>query len=398
MTTVTSINPPILRWARERAGLSIADAASCVKKEVAILEAWESGEAAPTYNQLETLAYKVYKLPLAVFYFPEPPKEADPNQSFRTLPKAERDALEPNTRFLVRKAASMQLALAELNDGKNPAEKNIVKNIRLSETSNIGAAVRDIRSFLDVTVEQQKSWKSSDDALSRWREKIQDAGVYVFKAPFKQRGLCGFCLSDSEFPIIYLNNYDSKNRQIFTLFHELAHLLFDVSGVTKESQDYITALGIHEQNIEVMCNALAAQVIVPEDDFNEQIKEVKTVGDDLIQRLTTRYKVSGEVVLRKFFDRGMVSKAYYKEKVALWNRQYLVKKEEEKAKQKEQEGGPSYSVVQVSYLGTKYLSEVFNQYYRGRIDATQASDYLGVKVKSFAGIEHKFIEKMRAEM
>ena len=47
---------------------------------------------------------------------------------------------------------------------------------------------------------------------------------------FQAEGLFGFCLQDDEFPIIYLNNSAAKSRQIFSLFHELAHLLLRTSG------------------------------------------------------------------------------------------------------------------------------------------------------------------------
>jgi len=41
-----------------------------------VIEGWEAGASAPTYPQLEALAYKVYKHPLALFFFPEPPEDS----------------------------------------------------------------------------------------------------------------------------------------------------------------------------------------------------------------------------------------------------------------------------------------------------------------------------------
>ncbi|KKL56723.1 hypothetical protein LCGC14_2242570, partial [marine sediment metagenome] len=39
----------------------------------------------------ERLAYEIYKRPLALFFFPEPPEEETPKESFRTLPQEEID-------------------------------------------------------------------------------------------------------------------------------------------------------------------------------------------------------------------------------------------------------------------------------------------------------------------
>jgi transcriptional regulator with XRE-family HTH domain len=51
-------------------GLSVAEVAQMLKRPPEEIEAWESGEDAPTYPQLEKLAYQIYKRPLAVFFLP----------------------------------------------------------------------------------------------------------------------------------------------------------------------------------------------------------------------------------------------------------------------------------------------------------------------------------------
>ena len=73
---INGINPDILKWARERSGYTVEAIAAFLKKDASIVNGWESGERAPTYVQLETLADK-YKRPVAIFFFPEPPEEPD---------------------------------------------------------------------------------------------------------------------------------------------------------------------------------------------------------------------------------------------------------------------------------------------------------------------------------
>ena len=50
--TRTAVNPRLLRWARERAGLAREDLTGKFKK----LDEWESGRAQPTIKQMEALA------------------------------------------------------------------------------------------------------------------------------------------------------------------------------------------------------------------------------------------------------------------------------------------------------------------------------------------------------
>src|SRR3546814_6034393 len=78
------INPALLIWARERAGLSRDEALLRFRR----LAEWEAGEAGPTYPQLEQLS-EAFKVPIAVFFFPEPPNVPAINETFRTLPEAE---------------------------------------------------------------------------------------------------------------------------------------------------------------------------------------------------------------------------------------------------------------------------------------------------------------------
>jgi len=81
------VNGDVLRWARETAGLSIDDVIEKLHRKTITYEtvlAWEAEIESPTFAQLERLAYEVYKRPLALFFFPEPPEEATPKQSFRS--------------------------------------------------------------------------------------------------------------------------------------------------------------------------------------------------------------------------------------------------------------------------------------------------------------------------
>ena len=85
MNDPVPVNPKVLRWARDSLHLSLEEVANRMKKKILEIEAWERGEALPTYVQLETLAYDIYKRPIALFFFPEVPEEETIEQSFRTL-------------------------------------------------------------------------------------------------------------------------------------------------------------------------------------------------------------------------------------------------------------------------------------------------------------------------
>lgn len=262
MAQVTAgVQPNMLRWARESHGYSIDAVAKKLKRNPDDVKAWETGETAPTYAQLEKLAYEIYHRPLAVFFFPEPPKEPMPQQAFRSLSNTDLGNLEPDTRYKIRLAMALQSSLKELHDNQNPNPQPIFSQIKLSLEQPIPKQAKQIREHLKISIEIQCSWRDDTAALKAWRTAIEEAGIYVFKNTFKQNSISGFCLLDPQLPIIYLNNSTTKTRQIFSLLHELAHVLLQTSTVsridTPEAQDD------EYSRLEQFCNAFAAEILIP---------------------------------------------------------------------------------------------------------------------------------------
>jgi transcriptional regulator with XRE-family HTH domain len=125
------ITPALVTWARMRAGLSIDDASNFGK-----IDEWERGESSPTYPQLEALAAAL-KVPIAVFFFPEPPKVPNIAETFRTLPDVEFEHIPSRIKLLVRKAKAFQLNLMELTGGKNPAPRVITNDLRFRDDADL---------------------------------------------------------------------------------------------------------------------------------------------------------------------------------------------------------------------------------------------------------------------
>jgi Zn-dependent peptidase ImmA (M78 family) len=373
---LTGVNPKIIQWARERARYSLESVAVKFKKDVSVIEKWESGEDFPTYSQLEKLA-EIYKRPLALFFFPEPPLEAEEKQEFRTLPDFEIENLAADTIYALRQAKAMQLSLQEINNGINPSTKKIFQDISVSSRDDLRKLAEQIRNYLNVTLEEQLTWNDQETALKKWRSAVEEAGIFIFKRSFKQREISGFCLIDIEFPIIYLNNSTEKSRQIFTIFHELAHILLQTNGITKSDDRYINSLKGENKYIEIFCNKFAAEFLLPNHVFSEIIREtIVNVNDNdkIISKISSDYKVSRQVVLRKLLDNNLISQKEYTLKVSEWYSEQVGKSQD-----KNKKSGGDYYANQATYLGENYLKLVFNKYYQGQYDIERVADYLNIK-------------------
>lgn len=373
----TAVNPTILVWARERAGLAVGDIASRLGKEAALVTSWERGEAFPAYGQLEAIA-EACKRPIALFFLPEPPEEAPLQNEFRTLPAADLAGLGSDTRFALRDAHAFQTSLRELTGGRNPTKRNISKDFHLANTSEVIAFARKVREYLAVPLAIQQSWSSSNLAMDAWRTVLEGVGIFVFKRSFKDRVVSGFCLHDDEFPLIVVNSSTPFARQIFTLFHELAHLLFGVSSITKNDPTLLARFAPADRHLEIACNRFASEFLVPEESF--PWNELTSADiDSFSESMADLYNVSREVILRRLFDKGLVSNDIYATRAATWAN--------DPAREGEAGGGGSYYATQSAYLSRTFLGLVFAQFRAGRISLPEISDHLRMRAKNVAKFE-----------
>jgi transcriptional regulator with XRE-family HTH domain len=83
MSANVSVQPQLLRWARERASLAPEQLARRVGLKEARVTQWETtGQLSLAH--LERVASKTYT-PVGFFFLPEPPEETLPIPDFRTL-------------------------------------------------------------------------------------------------------------------------------------------------------------------------------------------------------------------------------------------------------------------------------------------------------------------------
>lgn len=368
------ITPALLKWARERAGLTLDEAAQKYRR----FAEWEQGSSFPTYAQLEHLA-EWFKVPVSVFFFPTPPPVVPINETFRTLPTSEIDKLPSRVRMLLRKAKSLQLNLHELTEGRNPSERLITRDISFSPNAPITEMANAVRTYLGISIRQQQSWNDIDTALKQWRTTLFQVGIFVFKDAFKIEEFSGFCLYDEVFPIIYMNNSASKTRQIFTYFHELAHLLFHTSGIDTIHDTYVARLRGDDKQIEIACNRFAAEFLLPENEFLKHTRQLDA-SESSAEFIAGQFHVSREVVFRRFLDNGRITEQQYRAAVDRWNEQ----------KQGGGGLGGDHYWTKLSYLGRDYVALALRKFHQNRIDENQLADYLDTKPKNLGTLEDYF--------
>ena len=388
--------PSVLKWARKSSGYTeneVVERLNEKRVSISTFQQWELGQEQPSYSQLKKLA-KFYKRPIAVFFFPQPPQEESPQEKLRAVPESYTKSLTPKMIQFVKKAQVRQINLYEMYGDMLPSDfqnfASSIENINYSEIKTLAAQVRET---IGVSLEEQFQWEDIDQAFKEWRRKLENIGIWVFKESFGEKNYSGFCLYDEHLPVIYISTNAGKDkvteqsgkiakqRQIFTLFHELGHLLIGKGGIDFRDNVETKFTGRYRQE-EVFCNAFAGEFLVPD----ESIVISDVPSDSEISNYAHQYRVSREVILRKYLNKKLVTQSFYDEKKKMWEQQW--KDSENKKKELGDKGNMvSYYATHKSNLGDKYLTIAFQEHYRRRINEDQLADYLEIKVKSIPRIE-----------
>lgn len=350
-----------------------------MKKAETLIQSWEKEEDFPTYTQLEQLA-DIYNKPLAIFFLSNPPILPSAKTSFRTVPDTIYESFNSNIIKIINSAEVMKFNLIELNDGINPASPFLLDMLHKGSYKTL---VSDIRNILSVSLTEQKRIRKAEFFFELFRGRLADMGMFVFKAPFQYDKVSGFCLFDRKFPIIYINNSMTFTRQLFTMFHELYHLINDISGMDYVDDEELNYYRDDTLAIEQECNYFAAEFLVPYDDFREELKLI-SINDEGISYLAQRYLVSREVVMRRLLDMGKITRDYYN------TRRLELINEAKRKKEKEETGGGNYYYNQIAYLGDSYLKLVFKSYKSNKIDKYKVSEYTNIKVSNLSELEAKW--------
>ncbi len=296
------VNPELLTWARERAGLDTLALSGRFPK----LSEWEAGERQPTLRQLEDFARAVH-VAVGLLFLPAPPDEPLPIPDFRTVGDRELKRPSPNLLDTIYICQQRQDWFRDYARIHSLPALNFIGTARV-QNSPLEVAEA-MRQTLELNIAQRQRLPTWTDALRQLISKMEDAGVLVMASgvvgsnshrKLDVEEFRGFALADDLAPLVFINGADSKAAQMFTLAHELAHLWLGESGISDPEAGRLA-----ESGIERWCNAVAAEFLMPLAMLQQDYQAGTPIADE-IQRLARSFKVSTLVALRRLYDAGFI--------------------------------------------------------------------------------------------
>ena len=369
-----TLRPRMLTWARERAGLGVDDLARKVNVRAERVQTWErSGNI--SMPQAERLA-RAARVPLGYLFLSRPPDESLPIQDFRvrgdTPPSDPSPDLLETVYAMQRRQMWMRDELIE--NGTEPL--GFIGTYEPNGRANVVSdAMRSALGLVDQWASSETTWSG---ALRLLRDRAEDAGILVFfngvvgnntSRKLNPEEFQGFALVDEYAPLVFVNNADFKAAQMFTLAHELAHLLIGESGVSGFSN-----MEPAQNATEQFCDQAAAEFLVPEDDLRAFWPSANRLAEPF-QAAARHFKVSAIVAARRALDLEMIDRGAF-------FRFYNEYKSQGSASPQASNGGNFWN-TQRWRLGPRFASTVMRAVKSGRLSYLEAYSLTDLRGDTF---------------
>jgi Zn-dependent peptidase ImmA (M78 family)/DNA-binding XRE family transcriptional regulator len=334
MASFADVTPDIITWAREMHRLTQSQLAEKVHVHENQIEKWEEGKTKPTFNQAIDLA-NALRIPLGYLFLTTRPALEEPLPDLRTRRDKPLRKMTPELREVVYGVLNMQDWYREYRLEYNAERLPFVETATTKSDHRLVA--EQIRAALKINPAIRESATTRGKYLSALVDRSEYAGILVMQSgvvgmlnrrPLSVEEFQGFVAIDNIAPIIFINARDFVNARIFTLAHELAHIWIGKSGIVNPDESETAALS-HSTSTEQFCNSVAAEILVPKDEFLRAYKL-----DGSIYNLAARFRVSPIVTLRRSFELGKIdATSFYSQLKSLQG----IRRDARKSK-----GGPTY--------------------------------------------------------
>ena len=381
-----TVNPEILVWARETAGLMPEEATKKLairdtKKATALerLAGYESGAEDPSRSLLLKMS-KQYRRPLLTFYLPKPPLKGDRGVDFRTLPGdaySLGDALLDTLLREMRARQSMVRAVLEDEDEAVPLP--FVGSHTIADGQP--AVLDSLRTLLNIQLAEYRAQRGADAAFNLLRTRAEREGIFVllkgdlgsYHTAIELEIFRGFSIADNIAPFIVINDRDAHAAWTFTLLHEMVHLILGQTGVSGQKA---------ENETERFCDDIASEFLLPDHEAEgiglQHVREI----DDIAERITEfadGRRLSRTMVAYRAYRADVIGQAQYQELSGKFREERLHQRTVQRTQRQPLDSGPDYYVVRRHRLGGGLTSFVSRMMAGGELSTSRAARILDVR-------------------
>ncbi len=351
------------------------------------LLSWKNGTKKPTFKQLEDASKKTH-MPFGYFLLRRPPVEKTLMVNYRTIDSTSFPELSRDLIDTIDQMETIQDWMKEYLQGEGADSLDFVGSVKKPYD------VLEISSYIRHVLHTESNWflsiRNPRDAFVWWRRHLNMKGVMVFLSgtvgsnthrKLDLREFRGFALVDDYAPLIFINSADTYTGRLFSLIHESVHIwLGDNSLFNRLDWQYGAC-----RETETVCNAVAAELLVPEREFLNRWNSSDDLYDQ-VEALAKTFHCSKFVIARRALDLNKIEKDAYKKLTVDFYEAFMKLEREGKIKK----SGGDYYKNQKFKLDHRFVEALNASMNSGRTQPTEASRLTGMKYNTFA----KLLEKM----
>ncbi len=413
-----AVNPEILVWARETAGLTLQDAGAKIGLRDARgvgamdrLTALERGEEEPTRTTLVKMAQH-YRRPLLVFYLNAPPQRDESCPHFGTLQGTRSTRTDPLVDALVRNVQCRQEMVRAALEAEDEAEPLPFVGALL-KIWDIGAGTESLQRVLqcesdsdrlsrhalnlldqmlgdDLSARRYYEERSARDAFQLLRSRTEGTGVFVLlkgdlgscHTAIDVEAFRGLVIADDVAPFVAINPNDSRSAHAFTLLHALTHLLLGQSGFGGADT---------ESEVEEFCNDIAARWLLPAPTLEEIGITTRTGIVEAQQRIVEfsgKRNLSETMVAYRLLRTNRIDRPIFERLRAEFRQQWQEHHGRKHALASVSAGVPSHYAGHRYRVGQRLLGLTRHMLDSGALSTTKAARVLGVNPLQVGKILH----------
>ena len=382
------VNPEILVWARETAGLTQDEAAKKLglrdtKRATGAgkLAALERGGSEPTRPQLVKMSQQ-YRRPLLTFYLSQPPRRADRGGDFRSLPASSTSVDDGLLDALVRDIKARQsMVRAALEEIEEVHRLPFVGSSRILEGQP--AITQSVRDLLGIDLSTYRAQRNASAAFGLLREKAESVGIFVLlKGDLGSHSTAidvgifrGYSIADEIAPFVVINDQDARPAWSFTLLHEIVHLLLGQTGVGNARADNV---------IEQFCDGVAGEFLLPSTEVSD-LNLAANVSLDVMSRRIGEFAsdrhISRTMVAYRAHVNGVIGPSHFGQLMSLFQHQWRNERDRQRESNDRPDAGPNFYVVRRHRLGNKITDLVRSMMAVDALSTSKAARILGVRAR-----------------
>ncbi|MEW2477517.1 XRE family transcriptional regulator [Micromonospora gifhornensis] len=369
-----SINPTMLAWAMQQAGVSEEQLANDLHVTTELVAEWLSGDTQPATGQLRAIAKELHR-PTSLFFLPRPPVATVAPTAFRSpIGSAGERTLSRNELDEIRKASRRQKVVSWAQQ-----QLGVSHRVELPAYSpNMEEVARAARKWLSWRLDEQIRATSKTAVTKMLRAALEDHGFLVLQLSMGDDHCRGFSIAHQSVPLIA---YNTKGQvaaaRSFTILHELGHLLKNEQAVCEKPNDAT----------EKWCDEFAAAFLMPPRHLETYVRlrigrgRARIEDDDLdaVRLISNRFKASYQCVALRLIKLGWAN----------WKLYELVRKPGAEVDQGFSREPQTTPVVRLREYGSTYARAVLAARQRGLLSETDTRKYLDVNGEQLRTLERR---------